>query len=58
MKYEKLGITEYSWMYEEDNRHYIDKRFNRAAYAKARKQKWDELLAKYGNAEYNTEEGR
>lgn len=47
-KYEKLGVTEYSWMFEEDNRNYINKEFNRAAYNKAKKAKRAELDAKYG----------
>lgn len=48
IKYEKLGVREYSWLYEEDNRNYINKIYNRAAYNKAKKAKIAELNSKYG----------
>ena len=47
-KYEKLGIKSYDWMYEEDNREYINKLYDRTAYNKAMKEEWARLDALYG----------
>ena len=48
LKYEKLGIKSYDWMYEDDNSAYINKEYNLAAYNKAKQEEWDKLNAMYG----------
>lgn len=47
-QYEKLGITSYEWMFEEDKKNYINKEYDWAAYNKAKEAKLRELDSQYG----------
>lgn len=47
IKYEKLGITDYSFLYENDGKHYVNKEYDQEAFNKAHKAKLKELDLKY-----------
>lgn len=49
IKYEKRGIRDYGFMFEEDKINYINKYFNKTAYDKDYKTFSEELEKKYGN---------
>lgn len=48
VKYEKLGIKDYSFMFEDDKMDYINKFYNKTKYDKAYKEFMQELDEKYG----------
>lgn len=50
IKYEKLGIKDYSFMFEDDKMEYINTYYNKTAYDKAYKDLMQELDEKYGKA--------
>lgn len=47
-KYEKLGITNYDFMYESDKKNYINKEFDKSEYERAKALKLEELNKQYG----------
>jgi hypothetical protein len=56
IKYEKLGIKDYTFMFEDDKQEYINKFYDRSAYNRDYNKFLKELDAKYGTTEIGSEE--
>lgn len=56
LKYERLGIKNYDFMFEENKQEYINTEFSRTAYNKAYKEFLQYLQKKYGTTKIGTEE--